>query len=83
MPPAPLPPFLLSRRNDQLITAFLNQLADNQILIANCQLMLNLVGTDTLKQAFNLRQLSLSLDQDLAIRRPACGSRVAQKYTKA
>lgn len=57
MPPAPLPPFLLSRRNDQLITAFLNQLADNQILIANCQLMLNLVGTDTLKQAFNLRQL--------------------------
>lgn len=57
MPPAALPPLWLPRRNDQLKAVFLNQLADNQILIANCQLMLNLVGTDTLKQAFNLRQL--------------------------
>lgn len=48
---------MLPRRNDQLKAVLLNQLADNQILIANCQLMLNLVGTDTLKQAFNLRQL--------------------------
>ncbi len=57
MPPTALPPLWLPRRNDQLKAVFLNQLADNQILIANCQLMLNLVGTDTLKQAFNLRQL--------------------------
>lgn len=57
MPPTALSPLWLPRRNDQLKAVFLNQLADNQILIANCQLMLNLVGTDTLKQAFNLRQL--------------------------
>lgn len=57
MPPTALPPFWLPRRNDQLKAVFLNQLADHQILVANCQLMLNLVGTDTLKQAFNLRQL--------------------------
>lgn len=57
MPPAALPPLWLTRRNDQLKAVFLNQLADHQILIANSQLMLNLVGTDTLKQAFNLRQL--------------------------
>lgn len=57
MLPTALPPLWLPRRNDQLKAVLLNQLADNQILIANCQLMLNLVGTDTLKQAFNLRQL--------------------------
>lgn len=57
MPPAALPPLWLPRCNDQLKAVFLNQLADHQILIANSQLMLNLVGTDTLKQAFNLRQL--------------------------
>lgn len=57
MPPAALPPLWLTRRNGQLKAVFLNQLTDHQILIANSQLMLNLVGTDTLKQAFNLRQL--------------------------
>lgn len=49
MPPAALPPLWLTRYNDQLKAVFLNQLADHQILIANSQLMLNLVGTDTLK----------------------------------